>query len=144
MMLRHVLNGLAKRTQHFQPNMWMFLCAPGPWHATSGPRAHALVQQCCVNVAKRAQHDSKSRMLHEKFDRFQIGSNIIQHVATYCIRVAKRMQHVVRNNVVRCCVEMLRAFGQALTVLDSTLTFTSEISATRFSRISATQEIAST
>ena len=24
------------------------------------------------------------------------------------------MQHVVPNNVARCCVEMLRAFGQAL------------------------------
>ena len=26
MILRHVLNGLAKRTQHFQRNMWMFMC----------------------------------------------------------------------------------------------------------------------
>ena len=40
---------------------------------------------------------------------------MIQHVATYRNRVAKRMQHVVPNNVARCCVEMLRAFGQALT-----------------------------
>ena len=29
--------------------------------------------------------------------------------------VAKRTQHVVPNNVARCCVEMLRAFGQAWT-----------------------------
>ena len=34
--------------------------------------------------------------------------------ATYRKRVAKRMQHAVPNNVARCCVEMLRAFGQAL------------------------------
>ena len=47
-MLRHVLNGLAKRTQHFQRNFWMFMC-PDPWHATSEPSAHALVQQCCEN-----------------------------------------------------------------------------------------------
>ena len=33
--------------------------------------------------------------------------------ATYRNRVAKRTQHVVPNNVARCCVEMLRAFGQA-------------------------------
>ena len=26
------------------------------------------------------------------------------------------MQHVVPNNVARCCVEMLRAFGQALKI----------------------------
>ena len=35
--------------------------------------------------------------------------------ATYRNWVAKRTQHVVPNNVKRCCVEMLRAFGQALT-----------------------------
>ena len=28
--------------------------------------------------------------------------------------MTKRTQHVVPNNVARCCVEMLRAFGQAL------------------------------
>ena len=72
MMLRHVLNGVAKRTQHFhhfQRNMPMFMC---PWRATSGPSAHALVQQCCVNVVERVQHHATSKMLHEKFDRFQI------------------------------------------------------------------------
>ena len=55
-------------------------------------------------------------MLQEKFDRFQIWSNIIQHVATYRNRVAKRTQHVVPNNVARCCVEMLRAFCKALKI----------------------------
>ena len=59
-------------------------CAPGPWRARSGPNAHALAQHCCVNVAKRVQHHATSKMLYEKFDRFQIWSNIIQHVATYC------------------------------------------------------------
>ena len=38
---------------------------------------------------------------------------MLQHIATYRNRVTKRMQHVVPNNVARCCVEMLRAFGQA-------------------------------
>ena len=38
----------------------------------NGPSAHALVQQCCVNVAKRLQHHATSKMLRKKFDRFQI------------------------------------------------------------------------
>ena len=45
---------------------------PGPWRARSGPSAHALMQQCCVNVAKRVQHHATSKMLHKKFDSFQI------------------------------------------------------------------------
>ena len=148
MMLRQLLNGLAKRTQHSSrhlftsffvkqplrntvfilfPFMLQFittcrcLWAPGLWRTrtlrvaiASGPSAHALAQQCCVNVAKRLQHHATSKMLHEKFDRFQIWSNMLQHIATYRNRVAKRTQHVP-NNVARCCVEMLRAFGQALT-----------------------------
>ena len=48
-----------------------------------------------------------------KFD--STSCNVLQHIATYRNRVAKRTQHVVPNNVARCCVEMLRAFGQALT-----------------------------
>ena len=48
-----------------------------------------------------------------KFD--PTSSNMLQHIATYRNRVAKRMQHVVPNNVARCCVELLRAFGQAFT-----------------------------
>ena len=55
-------------------------------------------------------------MLYQKFDRFQIWSNVIQHVATYRNWVAKRVKHVVPNNVARCCVEMLLAFGQAFKV----------------------------
>ena len=49
-----------------------------------------------------------------KFD--PTSSNMMQHIATYRNRVAKRTQHVVPNNVARCCVEMLRAFGQAFTL----------------------------
>ena len=88
-------------------------CAPGSWLARSGPHAHALAQRCYVNVAKRVHHHATSKMLHEKFDCFQIWSNNIQHVATHRNRVARRMQHVPKN-VARCCGEMLRAFGQAL------------------------------
>ena len=49
-----------------------------------------------------------------KFD--PTSSNMLQHLATYRYRVAKRTQHVVPNNVARCCVEMLGAFGQALSI----------------------------
>ena len=109
-MLRQLLNGLAKRTKHSSQHVAVY----EPQAIASGPSAHALAQQCCMNVAKRVQHHAISKVLHEKFDHFQIGSNIIQHVATHRNRVAKRTQHVVSNNVARCCVEMLRAFGQAL------------------------------
>ena len=66
-------------------------------------------------LRERGQISSNHTTFHENLDRFQIWSNIIQHVATYRNRVAKRMQHVVPNNVAKCCVEMLRAFGQAFT-----------------------------
>ena len=44
---------------------------------------------------------------------------MLQYIATYRNRVAKRTQHVVPNNVARCCVEMLRAFGQDLRLTSS-------------------------
>ena len=44
--------------------------APGAQQ--SGPSAHALVQQRCVNVAKRVQNHAIFKMLHQKFDRFQL------------------------------------------------------------------------
>ena len=44
------------------------------------------------------------------------SSNTLQHIATHRNRVAKRMQYVVPNNVARYCIEMLRAFGQDLTL----------------------------
>ena len=52
-----------------------------------------------------------------KFD--PTSSNMLQHIATYRNRVAKCMQHVVPNNVARCCNEMLRAFGEALSKNDN-------------------------
>ena len=48
------------------------LCTPGPWRVTSEPSAHALMKQCCVNLAKRVQHRATSKLLHENFDHFQI------------------------------------------------------------------------
>ena len=61
------------------------LCVPGPWHSTSGPSAYDLGEQCSMNVAKRVQHHTTSKMLHEKFDRFKFdptSSNMLQHTAT--------------------------------------------------------------
>ena len=58
------------------------------------------------------------QMLHEEFDHFQIWVNNTQHVATSRNRVAKRTQHVALNNVVICCVEMLRLFDRGLQILD--------------------------
>ena len=42
---------------------------------------------------------------------FQSALRAIQHVATYCNRVAKHVQQVMPHNVVICCVEMLLALG---------------------------------
>ena len=85
-----------------------YLCAPDPWHATSGPSAHAPVAWTWPNENNIMQH-LKCSTKNWPF------SNFIQHVATYLRnRVAKRTRHVVSNNVARCCVEMMRAFGQTL------------------------------
>ena len=68
-----VLNGLAKRRNLFNiiTAACDYLCARDSWYATSGPSAHTLVKQCCVNVAKRVHHTT-SKMLHGKFHRYQI------------------------------------------------------------------------
>ena len=46
------------------------LCARGPGVQQSGPSAHALVQECCVIVAKRVEHPATSKRLQEKVYRF--------------------------------------------------------------------------
>ena len=61
--------GHTRATFSTQHKFWMFMC---PWHATNGTSTHALVQQCRVNEVKRVQHQTSSKMLLEKFDRFQI------------------------------------------------------------------------
>ena len=50
-----------------------------------------------------------------KFDNGQIRANNNQLIATRHNRVAKRVQHVVSNNVAIYCVDMLRSFGRGLT-----------------------------
>ena len=49
------------------------------------------------------------KLLQQKFDHFQTWSNTIQYIATCCYRLAKRVQHIARNNVAGCCVEKLHA-----------------------------------
>ena len=55
-------------------------------------------------------------MLDTMFDGNQTSFNIIQHHATSCNMVAKRVQHVGFNNVGWCCINMLDPFGRALKV----------------------------
>ena len=59
------------------------------------------------------------QMLHEKFDHFQTWANNTQEVETRRNRVANRAQHVAPNNVATCCVQMLRSFGQGLTLQEA-------------------------
>ncbi len=61
----------------------------------------------CTRLATFAQHCCAGA-------RALVRNCAIQHNATYCNRVAKRVQHVVYNNVALCSVQMLRAFGQLL------------------------------
>ena len=131
MMLRQLLNGLAKRTQHssqhvavYEPTPLALGCRPKismedfEWNRASGPSAHALAQQCSwtwpieYNIMQHPKCCTKNLTVF-KFD--PTSSNMLQHIATYRNRVAKVTQHVVPNNVARCCAEMLRAFGQAFT-----------------------------
>ena len=58
------------------------------------------VVRCC---------EGHPKLLQQKFDHFQTWSNTIQHIATCCYRLAKRVQHFARNNVAGCCVEKLHA-----------------------------------
>ena len=122
MMLRHVLNGVAKCTQQTQhvdvyvPQApvaqqvdvaRMPLCINFAWSwPFSSPEAASLSVSTKNNDLwqQRVQLHATFKMLHEKFDRFQIWSNIIQHVVRN--GVAKRMQHVVSNNVARRCVDL--------------------------------------
>ena len=76
-------------------------------YRASGPSAHALAQQCCVNVAKRVQHHATSKMLHEKFDRFQIWSNIIQHDATHR-NISQQGGQTYATCCAQQCCKMLR------------------------------------
>jgi len=49
--------------------------------------------------------------------------NMSQHFATCGNSVAKRKQHVVPNNVVVCCIEILQSFGRGLLIKMVTLKF---------------------
>ena len=61
------------------------LCAPGPWRARSGPNAHALAQQSCVNVKReRDQTSTTSWNIQNVARKFWLFSNLIQHHPTRC------------------------------------------------------------
>ena len=110
-MLRQVLEWLAIRTQHFQHfhrNIWMFMC---PWHAISGPRAHALVQQCRENVAKRLQHQQHPKCCSKNLTVFKFdpaASNMLQYIATRWANVCNMLCPTMLQNVVlKCCKRTL-------------------------------------
>ena len=54
-------------------------------------------------------------MLHEVGWTFEAGSNLSQHLPTWCLNV-RGQQHVASNNVGWCWANMLASFKQALTV----------------------------
>ena len=77
-------------------------CVPGPWHATIGPSTHALVQQCCVNVAKQTQHRTTPKMLHKKIWPF---SNLIHPT---CCNISQQGGQTYATCCARQCCKMLR------------------------------------
>ena len=75
---------------------------------------HARVQQCWTrwpnecNIFVHTWEQKKCwMMLKTMFDGNQTSFNIIQHHATSCNMVAKRVQHVGFNNVGWCCIKQL-------------------------------------
>ena len=68
------------------------------------------ISGCCI-VMYSFGH-ARATLLHRSMRNSSICA--IQHSATYCNWVAKRVQHVVHNNVALCCVEILRSFGRLL------------------------------
>ena len=94
-------------------NIFKAICrcsyTPGPWRATSGPSAHALMQHCCVNLAKRIQHHATSKLLHENFDSFQIWSNMLQHFAARRPNVCNMLCPTMLQDVaLKCCQRLAR------------------------------------
>ena len=128
------LKGLAKRSQHFNATSYNIvarccdmywtgwpnarnifnatcgrLCAPDPWHATSGPSAHALVQQCCVNEYIIIQHPkcSTKNLTVFKFD--PTSSNMLQHIATGWPNVCNMLCPTMLQDVeLKCCKRLAR------------------------------------
>ena len=75
----------------------------------SGQRSQSFFFSLYIALAKHSQHFNAT-LLHDVAACVEWTG---QTHATYRNRVAKRTQHVVPNNVARCCAEMLGAFGQA-------------------------------
>ena len=86
------------------------LCAPGPWRERSGPNAHALTQQCCVNVAKRVQGLAKRSQHFNATSCNIVGHNMLRTfghpVAICCVRLASPF-NTCRNIMQQGC-KMLR------------------------------------
>ena len=103
-----MLNGLAKRTQHF--NIFKAtcgcLCAPNAQPVNPpANNAHALVQQCCMNVAKQVQYHATrctKKLNAFKFD--PTSSNMSQNISirwpnVYNICCAQQCWKMLRWNV---------------------------------------------
>ena len=128
----HVLEGLVKRTQHFNAayhNSVVTTCctrlASLLQYVVACWIARAMLWKGKVKLVRALRRNNAARMwpndynivqhlkmLPENFDFFKTWANSTQHVTTYCNRVPKRVQHVVPNNAAICCVEMLWLFGR--------------------------------
>ena len=66
------------------------LCAPDPLRTTSGPSAHALMQQCCVNLVKRVQH-------HATLQKTRFRNRIVYMNIIFC-PMPLRTSSIVKHN----------------------------------------------
>ena len=101
-------------TQHIATLLGATLCMfdhPVATCCTMQTSVHVQTQHCSANLAKRLQHRTTSCSIHsccmKNLTIFKFGPttpNMLQHVAKFPNRVAKRAQHVAPNNVAVCCV----------------------------------------
>ena len=103
MMLRHVLNGVAKRTQHFhhfQRKMSMLMC-PGPWHAFHSATMLRERGRTGITGMQHPKCFTKNLTVF-KFD--PTSSNMLQHIATGWPNVCNMLCPTMLQDVaLKCC-----------------------------------------
>ena len=100
---------------HFQRNIWMLVTVSGPWHTTSGPSTHALVQQCAwtwPNEYNIMQHPKCCTKNMTVFKFEPTSSNTLQHIPTVLPNVCNML---CRNMLQDVPVKILQTFDHALT-----------------------------
>ena len=79
-----------------------------------------IVAQAWPNDHNNKQHLQMLYLKNLTIFKFEPTTpNMSQHITTSRNRVAKRTQHAGPNNVVICCIEILRSFGRGLSSFET-------------------------